>query len=63
MKMNMTFIYSIRKLLHNTSKNTLLQKTIKKQDKIRFKFDPTLLEFMGVEKKERYLEEHNFSLI
>jgi hypothetical protein len=49
--MNMTLICSIHKLLHSTSKNTLLQKTVKKQSKIRFKSDPTLLEFVAVRKK------------
>lgn len=47
----MTLICSIHKLLHSTSKNTLLQKTVKKQGNIRSKSDPTLLEFVAVRKK------------
>jgi hypothetical protein len=49
--MNMTLICSIHKLLHSTSNNTLLQKTVKKQGKLHFKSDPTLLEFVAVRKK------------
>jgi hypothetical protein len=60
--MNRTLICSIHKLLHSTSKNTLLKKTVKKQGKICFKSDPTLLEFVAVRKKREVPRRAHFSL-